>query len=556
MMADDNLMAELDAIRADVIGDGAAIPGPFGPRPLIYADYVASGRALGRIEDAIRRAVLPFYGNTHTETSYTGRNTTRLREAARAAIRKAVGADDDHAVIFTGSGATAAADKLLRAIARLPGARPPERPVVFVGPYEHHSNDLPWRESGAQLVRIPLDSRGSICMASLTRALEAHADAAVKVGAFAAASNVTGVKSDLASLARLLHQYGAHFVCDFAAAGPYIEVKMGESTRGAGDRIDAAFFSPHKFIGGAGASGVLVADKALLPLAPTVAGGGTVSYVTHDRHAFVADPERREEAGTPGIVENIRAGMVFELKSRIGAAAIEACETALMTRLEAAWGDVPGIERLGPCDVPRLAIYAFNVRHGERLLHHNFVVALLNDLFGIQARGGCSCAGPYGHDLLGIDDARSRQHEKLVARGLAVFRPGWARLGLNYFFSDETVDYIAAAVGFIARRGIEFLPLYRLDAAAGTWRVPATSDAPAQPRSLEALLDQVAVPCSAGFSQCLDEAEQIADSIDGSAEVVRFDDDAEALRWFWMPHEVGGAREPSRRAINVRMAAD
>jgi hypothetical protein len=248
--------------------------------------------------------------------------------------------------------------------------------------------------------------------------------------------------------------------------------------------------------------------------------------------------------------------MVFELKSRIGAAAIEARETALMTRLEAAWGDVSGIERLGPCDVPRLAIYAFNVRHGERLLHHNFVVALLNDLFGIQARGGCSCAGPYGHDLLGIDDARSRQHEKLVARGLAVFRPGWARLGLNYFFSDETVDYIAAAVGFIARRGIEFLPLYRLDAAAGTWRVPATSDAPAQPRSLEALLDQVAVPCSAGFSQCLDEAEQIADSIDGSAEVVRFDDDAEALRWFWMPHEVGGAREPSRRAINVRMAAD
>ncbi|MBM9595979.1 aminotransferase class V-fold PLP-dependent enzyme [Rhodobacteraceae bacterium MCCB 386] len=532
----------LDDVRAAVIGEGAAMPGPFGARPLVYADYVASGRSLTFIEDAIRHHVLPTYGNTHTETSYTGRRTTRLRESARATVRRALGADAGHAVIFAGSGATAAADKLVRALGLR--ADEPPRATVFVGPYEHHSNDLPWREARAELVRIPLDSNGAICLDTLEQELASRADVPLKIGTFSAASNVTGIRTDLAALARLLHRHGAWFVCDFAAGGPYIPVRMGESAAGAGDRIDAAFLSPHKFPGGPGASGVLVADRRMLegPV-PTVPGGGSVSYVTASRRTYIADHERREEAGTPGIVENIRAGMVLELKSRIGDAVIAEAEQALTARLEARLRATPGVELLGPAGVERLGIFSFNVRAGARLLHHNLVVALLNDLFGVQTRGGCSCAGPYGHALLEIDDAIAEAHERAVARGLSAFRPGWARLGVNYFFAEETVDYIADAVAFVARRGSDLLRMYHLDAAAGVWRAGATDEAP---RSLAELWSAPAEePAPPGFAACLAQAERIADeaAVLDPPPATALDAEAESLRWFWMPHEAPLIRE-------------
>jgi selenocysteine lyase/cysteine desulfurase len=539
MMTKTSNWPDIESLRAGLIGEGIAIPGPFGPRPLVYADYVASGRALEPIEAAVRTAVLPFYGNTHTETSYTGRHTTRLREAARTAIRRAVHADQRHAVIFAGSGATAAADKLVRALLGHPAASELPRPVVFIGPYEHHSNDLPWRESGFDIVRVPLNAMGTICVSSLAAALDQHTLRTLKIGTFAAASNVTGVRSDLRALAKLLHRHGAIFVCDFAAGGPYLPVRMDESVPGAGDGIDAAFFSPHKFVGGTGASGVLVTDTSLLADRPAVAGGGTVSYVTSVSHTYVSDPERREEAGTPGIVENIRAGIVFELKSRIGTQEIESREHAQMQRLEAAWREVPEIERLGPCDVDRVGIYAFNIRAGSRLLHHNFVVALLNDLFGIQARGGCSCAGPYGHALLGIDAAQARAHERVVARGLSAFRPGWARLGLNYTFDDDVTDYIAQAVVFIARRGAQLLPLYQLDARTGVWRATTADGAgPADEIGLDSLFEDRAQQAAPDLADCFAQADRLAcQAADMRGEPVGFDAEAEALRWFWMPHE-------------------
>ncbi len=530
---------QFDTIRTAIIGEGTTIPGPFGPRALIYADYVASGRSIGFIEDAIRKHVLPFYGNTHTETSFTGRRSTQLRELARETVRKSVGADADHAVIFAGSGATGAADKLVRALS-MQGLD--SNSVVFVGPYEHHSNDLIWRESGAQIVRIPLNDKGSVCLTTLESALKQHADAPLKIAAFSAASNVTGVRTDLRAIARLVHAQGGWCVADFAAAAPYIPVRLSASADGADDRIDAAFLSPHKFPGGPGASGILIADRRMLnSLRPTLSGGGTVSYVTALRHNYVSDPERREEAGTPSIVENIRAGMVLQLKADMDEDEVERREQAMTNRLETALRAIPGIEILGPQNVPRIGVFSFNIRVAGKLLHHNYVVALLNDLFGIQARGGCSCAGPYGHALLGIDDETAECHERVVELGHSAFRPGWARLGVNWFFDDTDTDRIAAALAFIAERGLDLLPYYRLDLTAGVWRTQQKVEDRAA-ASLSDLWnakdrDQDTAP---SFDDCLTCARDLAEAAADlpRAPLLELPPEEEALRWFWMPHDL------------------
>jgi len=343
--------------------------------------------------------------------------------------------------------------------------------VVFIGPYEHHSNELPWRESVAQVVTIPEDPDGRIDLDVLRGRLEEYADRPLLIGSFSAASNVTGIVSDTHAIAELLHAHGALSFWDFAAAAPYVEIEVNGAQGRPESYKDAVFISPHKFIGGPSTPGVLVARRELFRnRVPEVPGGGTVSYVNADEHRYLDDPTHREEGGTPAIIESIRAGLVFQLKEAVGADLIREREERLLRRALDAWNAEPTIEVLGNQEAERLSIVSFVVRTPSgRFLHHNYVVALLNDLYGIQARGGCSCAGPYGHRLLGIDPERSHAFEREISGGCEGIKPGWVRVNFNYFVSDTVADYVVEAVTQVARHGWRLLGDYRFRVDSGLW---------------------------------------------------------------------------------------
>ena len=460
--------AQDGSLQAGVIGDGVMIPGLDGDVPLVYADYVASGRALRQVEDFVTTQVLPFYANSHTEASYCGSYVTRMRREARSEIARVVGATQDDAVIFTGSGATAGLNRLVS----LMGIEEADQPVVFIGPYEHHSNILPWRESKAKVVEIPEAAEGGVDMDALHQALKEHANSDLKIGSFSAASNVTGIITDPDPICRLLHAHDALAIWDYAGAGPYLSIDMGAN---GAERKDAVVVSPHKFPGGPGSTGVLIVNKSVVRRnCPSWPGGGTVSFVSPWSHEYSEDLAAREEAGTPNVVGDIRAALVFLVKEAVGQAEIEAKEEHFAAMARTGWADNPNLTLLGHETASRLPIFSFLVTGNSGApVHQQLFTRMLSDIYGIQARGGCACAGPYAHRLLDIDHQASDELFADLKAGKEMRKPGWVRLNFSYLMSDETAQYIIDSVNELSANAEELASRYCVDQSTARFKAQA-----------------------------------------------------------------------------------
>ena len=444
-----------------LIGKDAFVDGPFGRKPLVYADYVASGRALMQVERFVMEQVLPYYANSHTEASYCGGFITRLRREARAAVARCCGATDAHAVIFAGSGATAGINRLVHLFG-VHAAVAAGKPVrVIIGPYEHHSNILPWRECGAQIVEVAEAAEGGPDLAALDAALNAPAGTLL-ICALSAASNVTGIVADVAGITRRVKQAGAKMLWDYAGGAPYLPVRMSPAPDA---HIDAIVFSPHKFIGGPGASGVLIVRRdAVIDTTPTWPGGGTVKFVSPEGHDYSASLESREEAGTPNVVGDIRAALVLLVKEALGADFMRERNAHFVQRALAAWQGAEPLELLGSLTAERLPIFSFRVRDGKGgYVHQQLVTRMLSDRFGIQARGGCACAGPYVHRLLDIGPAQSRQMRQAILDGREIEKPGFIRLNFSVLLPDAKADFILESVLALAADATQFESRYGFD---------------------------------------------------------------------------------------------
>jgi selenocysteine lyase/cysteine desulfurase len=537
-----------DFLRSQIVGIDSAFDTPFGRRLMVYCDYTASGRCLVFVERYLQ-SLQRVYANTHTEDDLTGRSMSRLLHAAERTIKESVNAGTHGRIVACGTGATGAIDKLQQivGIALAPATRKAvgdlmrdhfgaeavdgfrrfqqaHQPVVFVGPYEHHSNEVTWRQGLATVVEVNLAADGSVDLAHLERLLKDPAyQGRLRIGAFSAASNVTGMRSPVREIARLLHAHDAFACFDYAASAPYVEIDMNPApdSDGGDASLDAVFLSPHKFLGGPGSSGVLVFNERLYhrDLPPSVGGGGTVDYVSPVDQDFITDVEEREKAGTPGVLQTLKAALALDLKCRIGVERIEAREQELLQRAMTRWLPNERIEILGnPDPARRIGIVSFNLRDARgRYLHPKFVTVLLNDLFGIQSRAGCSCAGPYGHRLLGIDQPTSELYRDWVRKGFQGIKPGWCRVGFHYAMDDAEAGFIVDAVEFIAEHGHRFLPLYSFDPGTGMWshrEFRETHDEFSIEAALEARgCDTTALPLAERtriYAECLAEARDLA----------------------------------------------
>lgn len=489
----------LEYLRRQIIGGQVSFKTPYGEKLMTYADYTASGKSLKFIEDYMMRVEIS-YANTHTEDGYAGSQTTKLYEDAKNMIRKAVNADESYIVMNAGSGTTGVVLKLAQILGvyqapaskdlqdeqmKVLGERSKQmseclndleeynqktRPIIFISPYEHHSNDLIWRESNAKVIEIPLNEKGKIDLNILEEqvSLPKYKNRK-KIGAFSAASNVSGILSPVEEIARIMHKHGGWVFFDYAACAPYVKIDMMVSKD---SYYDGIYLSPHKFLGGPGTSGLLLIHEKIYnnTLAPTCAGGGTVEYVSSKGYDFVESVERREDAGTPPILQMIRTALAMDVKERVGHEQIELIENKYIHGAIKRLSKSPNIHIMGPVGLKhRLGILSFNIGHDKEYLHPRFVTKLLNDLFGIQTRAGCSCAGPYGHRLLGISPEESEAYREIFKLGDESMKPGWARLNFHYTLKEATYEFIIEAIEFIAKYGYLFLQVYTVNPKTGLW---------------------------------------------------------------------------------------
>ncbi|EDQ86077.1 uncharacterized protein MONBRDRAFT_28535 [Monosiga brevicollis MX1] len=557
---------------------------------MIYADFTASGRSLRFVEDYLHDKVMPLYANTHTEASVTGRVTTEAREEARRLVVEACGGNtNEHAAIFTGSGSTAAIYKFMglmnlmprarasssravqvekdgrrgvsiKANAREPGPPRRQRPVIFISEYEHHSNDLPWREAPVDLVRIISGSDGALDLQDLEEQVKKYRRRPLLIGSFSAASNVTGIITPVREAAKIMHKYGGLACFDYAASAPYVPINMGSRENGDDDYLDAIYISPHKFVGGPGSPGVLILRRSICTnLVPVMPGGGTVLLVEKDLHVYTQEVEHREEGGTPDIMGSIRCGLIFSIKQRLGPDFIVARERELIRRANAIWEPIAHqMVLLGPDTEEKLTVSSFLLRCAGKMLHYNFVVSLLNDIFGIQTRGGCSCAGPYVTKLLQpTDDMTNWMHHE-ARKGHFGAKLGWTRLNFPYFFTDEQADYVSKAVALVAVHGWRMLKHYNFDVVTGFWTHKDFTPAPRQSllnlfnESSEPSRDPLAVP---DYDALLREGEIImtGGKVDEWSEILRqtesrhsadsgvsvdFTVDDDSPRWYLLPSDM------------------
>ena len=438
---------------------------------MIYADWTASGRLYAPIEDFMTNSVGPLVANTHTEASYSGCAMTKLYHEAQSAIKSHVNASEDDILICAGAGMTAVINKFQRIL----GLRVPEKwadrftiaesekPVVFITHMEHHSNQTSWYECAVTLIVVPEDSNGMPDVKALESLLIEYKDRPLKIGSFTACSNVTGIKTDYHQFSKIMHSHGGFCFIDFAASAPYVDMDMHPEDPL--ERLDAIMFSPHKFLGGPGSSGVLVFNKKLYHnKVPDHPGGGTVSWTNPwGEHHFFDDIEVREDGGTPGFLQAIRTALAIKLKEEMGTKNIHQREVELVALLCHELSQIPQVNVLHSSNSNRLCMISFYVIE----IHFNLIVRILSDRFGIQSRGGCSCAGTYGHILLGVDHDASNAITNMIDEGDLTLKPGWVRISLHPTSTDADAIFIANSIKSIIENIDEWGKDYQFSAALG-----------------------------------------------------------------------------------------